>query len=110
MVLRSAVVVLLMGLCASTVAVSQRIGGDVSMDEYLMLLGQVDPAARDGAEAFREAFRRNCKREISTLELRRAVAEGDGDPVLMGMMRASHQRDQSELLRLASQVRCSTGP
>ncbi len=110
MVLRSAVIVLLIGICASPAAVAQRIGGEVTMDEYLMLLGQVDPSARDGAEAFREAFRLKCKREISTLELRRAVAEGEGDPVLMGMMRASHQQDQAELRRLASQVRCNTGP
>lgn len=77
-----------------------------AMAEYLGLLSQIAPSARDGAEAFRTAYRRSCGREIRTSELRRAVAEGTGDPVLMQMMRASHERNDPELIRLAGLIQC----
>ena len=83
---------------------------DVPMDDYLGLLAQISPAAREGAQGYLQAFQRRCARALSTQELRRAVSEGDGDPVLMGMIRANHpsQRAQRDitLQQLAQRIRC----
>ena len=38
------------------------------------------------------AFRKRCGRALQTVELRRAFAEGSGDPTLMAMVRATHQK------------------
>ena len=53
---------------------------DVPIDTYLALLAQVAPPARDGAEAYMAAFRSRCGRALRTIELRRAFAQGNGDP------------------------------
>jgi hypothetical protein len=37
------------------------------------------------------------------------MAVGDGNPVLMGMIRASHLRDPAALSNLASQIDCTRG-
>ena len=66
------------------------IEGDLPIESYLSLLTQVAPAARDGAEAYMAAFRKRCGRALQTVELRRAFAEGSGDPTLMAMVRATH--------------------
>lgn len=79
---------------------------DVPIEVYLSLLAQVAPPARDGAEAYMSAFKTRCGRAMRTVELRRAFAEGDGNPTLMAMIRASHQRDTAGLQRLAAQVSC----
>ncbi|MDZ7855322.1 hypothetical protein [Sphaerotilus sp.] len=83
---------------------------DVPMDDYLGLLAQISPAAREGAEGYLQAFQRRCGRALTTQELRRAVSDGDGDPVLMGMIRANHPSQQAErdvtLQQLAQRVRC----
>ncbi|MBI5792719.1 MAG: hypothetical protein HZA63_14715 [Rhodocyclales bacterium] len=79
---------------------------DVPIEVYLSLLAQVAPPARDGAEAYMAAFKTRCGRAMRTVELRRAFAEGDGNPTLMAMIRASHQRDTAGLQRLAAQVSC----
>lgn len=79
---------------------------DVPIEVYLSLLAQVAPPARDGAEAYMAAFKARCGRAMRTVELRRAFAEGDGNPTLMAMIRASHQRDTAGLQRLAEQVSC----
>ena len=79
---------------------------DVPIEVYLSLLAQVAPPARDGAEAYMAAFKARCGRAMRTVELRRAFAEGDGNPTLMAMIRASHQRDTAGLQRLAAQVSC----
>lgn len=85
------------------------IGGDVPMSEYLALLSQVAPPAREGAEAYLSAFQARCGRQLSTLELRRAMAAGTGDPTLMSMIRAAATRDQLAMLRLRSAVACTGG-
>lgn len=85
---------------------AQTFAGDVPMDEYLSLLDRLMPAARAGADAYRAAFSSRCGRQMKTMELRKAMAEGDGDPILMGMIRASHYRDQATLESLALQVQC----
>ena len=83
---------------------------DVPMDDYLGLLAQISPAAREGAQGYLQAFQRRCGRSLRTQELRRAVSDGDGDPVLMGMIRANHPSQQAQrdvtLQQLAQRIRC----
>ena len=66
----------------------------------------IAPAARDGAEAYLQAHQRRCGRAITAAELRRAMADGPGDPVLMGMIRASQLRDPKSISDLAGRIRC----
>jgi hypothetical protein len=79
---------------------------DMPLADYLGLLAQISPAAHDGAQAYLQAFQRRCGRSVSTAELRRAMADGDGDPVLMGMIRASHLRDANALAQLGQRMTC----
>ena len=74
--------------------------------DYLGLLAQISPAAHGGAQAYLQAFQQRCGRPVRTAELRRAMADGDGDPVLMGMIRASHLRDANALAQLGQRVAC----
>jgi len=83
-----------------------QIRDDVPIDTYLALLSQVAPPAREGAEAYMAAFRARCGRPLHTVELRRAFAEGNGDPTLMGMIRASQQKDAAALQRLGADISC----
>ncbi len=82
------------------------IEGDLPIESYLSLLSQVAPAARDGAEAYMAAFRKRCGRALQTVELRRAFAEGSGDPTLMAMVRATHQKDPAAVQRLGATMAC----
>ena len=79
---------------------------DVPIDTYLALLSQVAPPAREGAEAYMAAFRSRCGRPMRTVELRRAFADGSGDPTLMAMIRASHEKDTAALQRLGTNISC----
>lgn len=79
---------------------------DLSLDTYLALLERIAPAARSGAETYLAASRQRCGRQLTVQELRQAVADGAGDPVLMAMMRASAQRDAGLLQRLSASVPC----
>lgn len=79
---------------------------DVPIDTYLALLAQVAPPARDGAEAYMAAFRARCGRPMRSVELRRAFAEGSGDPTLMAMVRAAHEKDGAALQRLGTGISC----
>ena len=83
---------------------------DVPMADYLGLLAQISPAAREGAQGYLQAFQWRCRRSLTTQELRRAVSDGDGDPVLMGMIRANHPSQQAQrdvtLQQLAQRIRC----
>lgn len=81
---------------------------DMPVEAYLTLLGQLAPPARQGAEAYMAAFLTRCGRPLRTIELRRAFSDGSGDPVLMRMIRASHERDTASLQRLSSSVVCNT--
>ncbi len=83
---------------------------DVPLEDYLALLAQISPAARDGAQAYLQAFAQRCGRPLTALELRKAIAQGSGDPVLMAMVSASHpnqlpQRD-ALLNQLSQRIRC----
>lgn len=81
--------------------------GDVPMADYLALLQQISPAAHQGAQAYLQAHERRCRRSLSSRELRQAMAEGDGDPLLIAMIRASHFQDGPGLARLGEQVSCT---
>ena len=74
--------------------------------DYLGLLRQIAPAAEAGAKDYLAAFEQRCGRALTTTELRQAMSAGDGDPVLMGLIRASHLRDTVARERLAGQIRC----
>jgi len=82
------------------------IGEDMPLGDYLGLLTQIAPAAHQGARAYLQAFQQRCGRPLMTTELRRAMADGDGDPVLMAMLRASHLRDTTALAQLGQRVVC----
>lgn len=103
--------VILCGLAAAYLCsgVSAAMSDEVPLDEYLRALNQITPAARDGAEAYMSAFEKKCGRTMRTVELRTAVSEGNGDPILMGMIRASHYKDLSVLESLATAVTCPGG-
>jgi hypothetical protein len=79
---------------------------EIPMEDYLGLVAQISPAAHAGARAYLDAHRRRCGREVTTGELRAAMAGGSGDPVLMAMIRASHDRDAATLARLGAQIPC----
>lgn len=83
---------------------------DVPMEDYLGLLAQISPAARDGAQAYLRAFQQRCGRTLTTMALRAAISQGDGDPILMGMVRVSHPSQQAQrdatLKQLTQRIRC----
>lgn len=79
---------------------------DIPLADYLGLLAQIAPAAREGAEAYLQAFERRCGRSLAPAELRRAMADGNGDPVLMGMIRASQLRDAKTIAELTQRIDC----
>lgn len=83
--------------------------GEMPIEDYLALLARIAPAAHDGASAYRQAWVQRCGRSLTTAELRVAMAVGDGNPVLMGMIRASHLRDAAALASLAAQIDCTRG-
>ena len=45
-------------------------------------------------------------RLLATADLRRAMSDGDGDPMLMAMIRASHLRDNATQAQLAQRIAC----
>lgn len=79
---------------------------DMPLADYLGLLEQIAPAARQGAEAYLEAIQRRCGHPLRTAELRRAFAEQEGEPILMQMIRASYLQDTTALARLSAEVPC----
>lgn len=95
---------LLPALCVADDGVVLR--DDVPLDIYLHALEKVSPAALAGAQAYMAAFEQRCGRALGTLELRRAVAEGAGDPVLMQMIRAAYEHDAAATQRLSAGIRC----
>ncbi|MBN8507303.1 MAG: hypothetical protein J0L57_01680 [Burkholderiales bacterium] len=109
--IRPALVVAMMsaGVGTATAGV-EAIPDDMPMPDYLGLLGQISPAAQRGAQAYLLAFEQRCGRPLRTAQLRQAMADGDGDPVLMAMIRASHLRDASALGPLGERIRCEQGP
>jgi hypothetical protein len=88
-------------------ASGQAAAEDIPMADYLALLRQIAPAAEDGARTYLAATRLRCGREPSTGELRRAMSEGDGDPTLIGLIRAAQARDAAARARLLAQFSCA---
>ena len=84
-------------------------GEEMPLDDYLGLLQRIAPAAEAGARAYLAAFQQRCGHSMRTSELRRAFSQGDGDPVLLGLIRASHLRDAAGEAQWAQQVRCPGG-
>lgn len=81
---------------------------DIPLAGYLDTLERIAPAAREAADLYLDVFRRRCGKPLDTVGLRRAIADGKGDPVLMAMMLAAFQRDTAKLWRLADAVSCAT--
>jgi hypothetical protein len=79
---------------------------DMPLADYLGLLSQIAPAAEHGARTYLQAYQQRCARPLPSAELRQAMSDGEGDPVLMAMIRASHLRDATALARLGQQIRC----
>ena len=79
---------------------------DMPLADYLALLAQIAPAAHEGAQSYLQAFQQRCGRSLRAAELRRAMSDGDGDPVLMAMIRASQLRDANGLAQLGQRVAC----
>src|SRR5574338_335411 len=81
-------------------------GDDMPLADYLALLRRIAPAAEEGAQDYLAAFAQRCGRPLTMAALRRAMAEGDGDPVLMGLIGARQLQDAAARERLAGQIRC----
>lgn len=79
---------------------------EIPMADYLALLAQIAPAAREGTETYLQAFEQRCGRALTTAQLRRAMSEGSGDPLLMGMIRARQLRDANTAADLARRIDC----
>ena len=106
--IRLALIAAAAGACVGTATAGlEAIADDMPMPDYLGLLGQISPAAQRGAQAYLLAFEQRCGRPLRTAQLRQAMADGDGDPVLMAMIRASHLRDTSALGPLGRRIRCA---
>ena len=91
---------------AAPAAAPPFVADDIPMADYLGLLAQISPAAHEGAQAYLRAFQQSCSRAMQTAELRRAMSDGEGDPVLMGMIRASHLKDTAALAQFGRRVAC----
>ena len=91
---------------AAPAVATEPIADDIPMADYLGLLAQIAPAAREGASTYQRAFQQRCGRPLQTAELRLAMSDGDGDPVLMAMIRASQLRDTAALGQLAQRIVC----
>ena len=90
-------------------APSQDTSGDMPLADYLGLLKQIAPAAESGARTYLGALQLRCGRVLTTAELRQAVAEGEGNPALMGLIRAAHQKDTVARDRLVAHLPCPRG-
>ena len=91
---------------AAPTAAPPSVADDMPMADYLGLLAQIAPAVEGGARAYLQAYQQRCGRQLATADLRRAMSDGDGDPMLMAMIRASHLRDSATLARLGQRIAC----
>jgi len=87
----------------------QDTSGDMPLADYLGLLKQIAPAAESGARTYLGALQLRCGRTLTTAELRQAVSEGEGNPALMGLIRAAYQKDAAARDRLVAQLPCPRG-
>ncbi len=77
------------------------------LSDYLGLLQQIAPAAEGGARTYLAAIRLRCGRSLDIAELRRAMAQDGGDPVLMGLIRATATQDHAARQHWVAQVACA---
>ena len=84
-------------------------GDNIPLADYLGLLRQIAPAAEDGARTYLAAVKLRCGRDLSTAELRGAMAHEGGDPVLMGLIRAAHLKDMATRQQFVAQIHCPAG-
>lgn len=82
---------------------------EMPLGDYLGLLRQISPAAESGARTYLAAVRLRCGLTLTTAQLRQAVSDGEGNPALMGLIRAAHQNDLQARDRLVAQVACPRG-
>lgn len=82
---------------------------DMPLSDYLGLLQQIAPAAAEGSRVYLAAYRLQCGRTLGTAELRQAIAKEGGDPILMGLIRATQEQDMAARARLVRQIRCPAG-
>jgi hypothetical protein len=82
---------------------------DIPLADYLALLGKIAPSAETGARSYLVAFQLRCGHPLSTGELRRAVSQDSGDPVLMGFIRAAQVQDITARQRLTERITCPMG-
>jgi hypothetical protein len=47
-----------------------------------------------------------CRRTLTTEELRIALSQGEGNPALLGLIRAAHTQDLASRERWIAQVSC----
>ena len=83
--------------------------GEMPLGDYLGLLRQISPAAESGARTYLAGVRLRCGLTLSTGQLRQAMAEGEGNPALMGLIRAEHHNDLQARDRLVAQIACPGG-
>ena len=67
--------------CGAAGAAPPSVADDIPMADYLGLLAQIAPAAEEGARAYLQAYQQRCGRQLATADLRRAMSDGDGDPI-----------------------------
>ena len=92
--------------CGAAGAAPPSVADDIPMADYLGLLAHIAPAAEEGARAYLQAYQQRCGRQLATADLRRAMSDGDGDPMLMAMIRASHLRDSATQAQLGQRIAC----
>jgi len=82
---------------------------DMPLSDYLGLLQQLAPAAAEGAKVYLGAYRLQCGRTLNTGELRQAISKEGGDPVLMGLIRATQRQNTAQRTQWIRQIRCTSG-
>ena len=73
------------------------------------MLQQLAPAAADGTKVYLAAYRLQCGRTLSTGDLRQAMSKDGGDPVLMGLIRATQEQNTAQRTEWVRQIRCAGG-
>jgi hypothetical protein len=83
---------------------------DMPMADFLALLQQIAPAAAQGTRIYLGAYQLMCGRTLSTLELRHAIAQEGGDPILMGLIEAAQRQDNAARDRFVRTIQCAATP
>ena len=103
---RAVVLSTLLAASMSLPASAQVLLDDVPMEDVLTALGAIHPAARTGAETYLQAVRLRCGHDLTAVELRHALEDDSGDPVLMGLIRAEQTNDTQARQRFVNSITC----